>query len=106
MIKGFEMGIRLSDYVKAHPNMWGGTPVHITFLCKKYMMNEVVDSFGTGLRIEELLDEMMKVHVRVSEAAMLHWAIQFADAAEVLSPKSLRGQIAETLRSALRKYDM
>lgn len=105
MLKGFETGIKLSEYTKAHPNLWSGEPVHIAFQCKQYMMNDVADSFGTDLRIETLTDDMMKVHVYASEASMLHWAIQFADAVEVLSPQGLREQIAETLRNALKKYD-
>lgn len=105
MLKGFETGIRLSEYIKSHPNLWSGTPTHITFQCKQYIMNDVADSFGTDLRIETLPDDMMKVHVQASESAMLHWAVQFADAVEVLSPASLRKQIAETLRNALEKYE-
>lgn len=105
MLKGFETGIRLSEYIKSHPNLWSGTPTHITFQCKQYMMNDVADSFGTDIHIEELPDDMMKVHVQASESAMLHWAVQFADAVEVLSPASLRKQIAETLRNALEKYE-
>jgi len=105
MLKGFESGIRLSEYIRSHPNLWSGKPVHITFRCKQYMMNDVADSFGTDLRIEELSDDMMKVHVYASESSMLHWAIQFADAVEVLSPQSLREQIVETLRNALKKYE-
>ena len=105
MLKGFETGIRLSEYIKSHPNLWSGVPTHITFQCKQYMMNDVADSFGTELNIEELPDDMMKVHVYASESSMLHWAVQFADAVEVLSPASLRKQIAETLRNALEKYE-
>ena len=105
MLKGFETGIRLSEYIKSHPNLWSGVPTHITFQCKQYMMNDVADSFGTELNIEELPDDMMKVHVYASQSAMLHWAVQFADAVEVLSPASLRKQIAETLRNALEKYE-
>ena len=105
MLKGFETGIRLSEYIKSHPNLWSGEPVRITFQCKQYMMNDVADSFGTDLRIEALPDDMMKIHVYASEASMLHWAIQFADAVEVLSPQGLREQIAETLRNALKKYE-
>ena len=105
MLKGFETGIRLSEYIKSHPNLWSGVPTHITFQCKQYMMNDVADSFGTDIHIEELPDDMMKVHVYASESAMLHWAVQFADAVEVLSPASLRKQIAETLRNALEKYE-
>ena len=106
MLKGFETGIRLSEYIKSHPNLWSGEPVHIAFQCKQYMMNDVADSFGTDLRIETLPDDMMKVHVYASESSMLHWAVQFADAVEVLSPASLRKQIAETLRNALKKYEI
>ncbi|WP_455124726.1 helix-turn-helix transcriptional regulator [Ruminococcus sp.] len=106
MLKGFETGIRLSEYIKSHPNLWSGTPTHITFQCKQYMMNDVADSFGTDIHIEELPDDMMKVHVQASESSMLHWAVQFADAVEVLSPASLRKQIAETLRNALKKYEI
>ena len=106
MLKGFETGIRLSEYIKSHPNLWSGTPTHITFQCKQSMMNDVADSFGTDIHIEELPDDMMKVHVYASESAMLHWAVQFADAVEVLSPASLRKQIAETLRNALKKYEI
>ena len=91
MLKGFETGIRLSEYIKSHPNLWSGVSTHITFQCKQY--------------IEELPDDMMKVHVYASESSMLHWAVQFADAVEVLSPASLRKQIAETLRNALEKYE-
>ena len=105
MLKGFETGIRLSEYIKSHPNLWSGVPTHITFQCKQYMMNDVADSFGTDIHIEELPDDMMKVHVYASESAMLHWAVQFADAVEVLSPATLRKQIAETLRNALKKYE-
>ena len=106
MLKGFENGIMLSEYIQSHPNLWSGEPMRITLQCKQYMMNDVVDSFGTNLHIEKLPDDMMKVHVLASESAMLHWAVQFADAVEVLSPASLRKQIAETLRNALKKYEI
>ena len=105
MLKGFESGIKLSDYVRSHPNLWSGEPIHITFKCKQYMMNDIADSFGTDIRIEKLPDDMMKVYVLASESSMLHWAIQFADAVEVLSPLNLRKQIADTLRNALKKYE-
>ena len=106
MVESFENGIMLSEYIQSHPNLWSGEPMRITFQCKQYMMNDVADSFGTDLRIETLPDDMMKVHVYASESAMLHWAIQFSDAVEVLSPASLRKQIAETLRNALKKYEI
>ena len=104
-LQGFETGMRLSVYLAEHPNLWSGEAVHIVFRCKQYMMNDVADSFGTKVRIEILPDNMMKVHLRASEQAMLHWAVQFADEVEVLSPENLRNRIADTLHNVLKKYD-
>lgn len=104
-VDGFKSGIRLSDYVKEHPNLWSGTPEAITFRCKQYMMNDVADSFGTELRIEKLPEGMMEVHVLASEDAMLHWALQFADEVEVLSPRSIRTKMTDILRKALERYE-
>lgn len=104
-IKGFETGIRLSEYLSEHPNLWSGTAIYITFRCPKYLMNDIVDSFGTNVRIESQLDDWMIVHLIAGEESMKKWAIQFSDAVEVLTPVSLRKQIAEELRKALKKYD-
>ena len=46
MLKGFETGIRLSEYIKAHPNLWSGESVHIAFQCKQYMLNYEVNNKG------------------------------------------------------------
>ena len=69
------------------------------------MMNDIVDSFGTEVRIKLLSNDMMEVRLRASEQAMLHWAVQFADEVEVLSPENLRNKIADTLHNALKKYE-
>lgn len=106
MLKGFENGIQVSDYLRTHPNLWGGKAERITFQCRQYMMNDIADSFGTDIRIEVLPDDMMRVNVEASEEAMLRWAIQFADAVEILSPKSLRVRIAEILRNSFEKYEL
>ena len=103
-LRGFENGLQLSEYVKAHPNLWSGQTVHVTFRCGKNMMNDIVDSFGTELHIEPQPDDRILVHVYAGEEDMRLWAVRFADAVEVLSPQSLRERIRETLRGALEKY--
>ena len=80
--------------------------MRITFRCKQYMMNDVADSFDTNLRIEKLPDDMMNVHVQASESAMLHGAVQFADAVEVLSPARGGGGVGGGVRNALKKYEI
>ena len=104
-LRGFENGLQLSEYVKAHPNLWSGQTVHITFRCGKNMMNDIVDSFGTELHIEQQPDDRILVHVHAGEEDVRLWALRFADAVEVLSPQSLRERIRETLRGALERYE-
>lgn len=104
-LHGFENGLRLSEYIKAHPNLWSGKERHITFRCKQNMMNDIADSFGTELDITQQPDDMILVNVYAGEDDMLLWAVQYADAVEVTAPQDLRERIAERLKNALKQYE-
>ncbi|MBQ5988714.1 MAG: WYL domain-containing protein [Oscillospiraceae bacterium] len=103
-LKGFESGIQLSDYVREHPNMWGGEAINITFRCEKYLRNHLVEQFGTEINIEETDDDMLLVRLKASELAMFHWGLQYLDSVEILSPESLRSKLKAALKDACRKY--
>ena len=102
--EGYESGIQLCNYVKEHPNMWGGKVVHISFKCKKYLRNHLVEQFGTEIKIEETEDDMLLVRLKASETAMFHWGLQYLDSVEILSPESLRNKLKAALKDACRKY--
>lgn len=97
--------MRLSEYLSEHPNLWSGKPIYVTLQCNQNMLNDVIDSFGTNVRIVPLSNDQITVHVRASEQAMFYWAIQFAESVEVVSPESLRLRIKNTLKEALNKYE-
>ena len=103
-VKGFEHGLDLDEYTAQHPNMWGGEPVRCTFCCPRYIMDDIVDWFGSDAVIREIEDRKLEVSVRVSEEAMKHWAMQYADCVEVISPKQLREEVADILRAAAERY--
>lgn len=103
-IKGYGNDINAAQFAAEHPNMWGGELCRCKFSCPTYLMNDVVDWFGDKAVIRSVNDGMMEVSVRVSEKAMHYWAIQYADAVEVLSPQSLREDIGKVLREAAEKY--
>lgn len=105
MLKGFENGVTLSEYLSQHPNLWSGAPIVVVFRCPDYLIGDVIDFFGTNIRVIQEKSEQLKIHVVVSEESMLHWAIQFAESVEVISPKSLRLRIADTLIKALKNYE-
>lgn len=103
-IKGYENGIDLGEYITEHPNMWGGEVIRCTLRCSRYTVNDLIDSFGDSFRVSRDMGDTIDISVRVSEDAMFHWALQFADCVEVISPESLRKKIGKTLREAADKY--
>ena len=74
------------------------------FRCPRYIMNDIVDWFGSKAGITKVDDDTIEIRVRISEKAMLHWALQYSDCVEVLFPESLRNDIAKTLREAAKRY--
>ena len=104
LLKGYKNGINLSDYISEHPNMWGGEVSVCVFRCPRYIMNDIVDWFGSKAGITKVDDDTIEVRVRISEKAMRHWALQYSDCVEVLFPESLRNDIANTLREAAKRY--
>jgi predicted DNA-binding transcriptional regulator YafY len=104
VIKGLENGIDLAEFTAEHPNMWGGDVCTCTFICPRYIMDDIVDWFGSRANIRQLENDMQEIRVRISEGAMKHWAIQYADCVEVISPKRVREDIAVTLREAAERY--
>lgn len=106
-LKGFEGGIRLSKYLKEHPNMWAGEPVHITFDCDRKITHDVLYKFGTSVNIEEISETIMRVRVYASEESMFHWALQYLDRqVEIISPESTRIKMLEALENICENYNI
>ena len=69
------------------------------------IIDQIVDWFGTDARITKTDDES-KVHVSIkaSSNAMEHWAMQYINHVEIISPESLRTRVKEALENGLKKY--
>ena len=104
-LPGWEAGIRLSEYLTQHPNLWKGKMDTVTLRCPQYMANDIVDAFGTGAKMSEEAEGMMTVRIYIDEEALLHWALQFADQVEIVKPPYLREEMKKILQEALKKYD-
>ena len=105
-LPAFKAGMRLSEYLTQHPNLWKGKLDRAVLRCPKYLMGDIVDAFGTKAQICEDADaSMMQVRLLVDTEALYHWALQFADSVEVLKPKQVRERVAETLRVAVERYE-
>lgn len=106
-IPGYEGGIDYRKLASTMPYMYTDTPERITFLADTEIIDHIIDWFGFDVRFETTDDDKtVKVTLTASPMAMQHWAMQYAEYVEILSPKSLRENVLKTLRDAARKYSL
>ena len=101
-------------YRDSSPVMHSGTPVYIRMRCPISLLGAVQDTFGsTVLDYSSRYappgsDEKARytdVSLLASEEGARLFAMEYADQVEVLEPESLRDAIANSLRTALKKYE-
>ena len=103
-VKGLEHGLRLPEHMAEHLYMFAGESVRVKFRVERFLLDDLVDWFGTDMVYSDATEETVTVSVRVNEKAMELWAMQYAPYVEVLEPVSLREKIGNALCSAAEKY--
>ena len=105
-VKGYENGIDYKQIVSTMPYMYTDTPERVEFVADASIVDQIVDWFGTEIRMEPMADDAQKVIVSliVSPNAMEHWALQYLNHVEVTKPESLRAKIREDIEKAINKY--
>jgi len=103
-IPGYEKGIDYKDLTSARPYLYTDKAERIGLVADKGIIDQMIDWFGKEIKIEPLDEENVKVSLMASPKAMEHWAMQYIDYVEVVSPKSLRSRIKQMMTDALQKY--
>lgn len=104
--KGYENGIDYQKFASALPYMFSDDIEIITFyITEEWMIDHIVDWFGCNFQIEQEGDKY-KITLKASPCAMEYWAMQYLNYVEILSPVSLRNQIAENVKKASEKYNL
>ena len=102
-IKGYERGIDYSQLSTALPYFFAQKITTITCVIDDWVVDHIVEWFGSSASIEKQ-DEKYKVTLTAGCLAFKYWALQYINGVEVLSPRSLRDEIAQDIRNALKKY--
>lgn len=103
-VKGLENGFNLPKHMAEHLYMFSGGSIPVTFVAKKYLLNDLLDWFGKDITFTDENETEVTVRVNVNEQAMRRWAMQYALHIKILSPSSLAEQIKSDLETALNKY--
>lgn len=104
-VEGFADGINYRELSTAMPYMYAEPPVRVTFRTTAGLMDQIVDWFGREIAVQKGTNDTIEVSVHAAPTAMLYWALQYADAVEILSPDSLRERIAGVLKYANKVYE-
>ena len=105
-VEGYENGINYKDLSTALPYMYTDKPEQVEFIAESHIIDQLIDWFGKDIRISKYGDDdkQIKVSVKVSPMAMEHWAMQYINHVEILSPSVLREKVKENLKLATEKY--
>ncbi len=103
-VKGLENGLNLPKHMAEHIYMFAGESTPVTFVAKKYLINDIIDWFGTDIEFSNETEYDVTVRVNVNLEAMRRWAMQYALHVKILEPKSLADEIKEDLKEVTEKY--
>ena len=104
-IEGYENGIDYKDLATSRPHMYTDKAEEVTFITKFYMLNQIIDWFGTNFEVEKIDEKQIKIKLKVSLDAMEYWAMQYGKFVEIISPSSLRERVINNLKVTLNKYE-
>ncbi|MGI6722532.1 MAG: helix-turn-helix transcriptional regulator [Anaerovoracaceae bacterium] len=101
----FRGGFDLPQHMAEHIYMFSGESAQVLMRCQNGMMNDLIDWFGSDIRIEDGdSDDYFLVHLRCNKRAMFYWALQYGLRVEVLEPEDLREEIARAVAEMAAKY--
>ncbi len=104
-LPGYENGINYRDLSSTMPYMYTDKPERIELLADAGIIDQIIDWFGTSAEFRKTDDPAkVRVFLKASPNAMVHWALQYLGFVEVVEPRGLRERIREMLEDGLEKY--
>ena len=74
------------------------------FKAKNYIIDQVIDWYGTEANIKVINDEECMITVSVNKEAFFCWAMQYGLHIEVTEPLDIRNRIKKGLEEIIQKY--
>ena len=90
----------------ASPYMFSGKTEQVEMMAPGWMIDHVVDWFGTEGIIVLNEGNLCRICLRANLQSMKYWALQFVDNVEILKPAGLRISLWESLNKGAKVYQM
>lgn len=75
-----------------------GKPENVTLHCNRGVLGDVLDKFGTAIRVYERDEETVTVNFNAPPRGIKFWALQYLPYVEVVTPQWLRDEIIESIQ--------
>lgn len=79
---------------------FSGKTESITMYCDNLILNDVIDKFGTDIRLSQKDENSFILKMSVPPHGVKFWALQYLPYAEVVEPEWLRDEIIESIKSS------
>ena len=95
-----------NDYLIEHRYMNSGETVNVTLTIDSSILGDVIDSFGTKIKIDESDESCnrLTVHLKSCEKDIIDWAMRYGEYAVITDPEYLRNEISERARRIADYY--
>lgn len=95
-------------YRNKNPIMYADAEKHaITMICKRDLINNVIDTFGFDVVITDVDSQHVRVDLsQTSTSGVKMWALEYQYGCEIISPQSLRKELREAAEHLLATYSM
>ncbi len=76
-----------------------GTSEHISIICDKIILDDVIDKFGKDIQLYENDEKTFTVNFTAPAKGVKFWALQYLSYAEVIEPKWVRDEIIDSVKA-------
>lgn len=102
-----QSGFKVSKYKGQNPVMYSSDEGRsdVILRCKKYLLNNVLDTFGFDIKISNASsDELMITVYNASPQGVIMWALEYGDGAEIVEPAAMRDKMKSAAERLLERY--
>ncbi len=99
------VGLDVAKYMQEHIFMFGGKSIRAKFEMPKYLISDVLDSFGANVDFKDLGDGKVLASVKINENDMRYWARLYASQIKITEPKELVDMCKQDMVNALKLYE-
>ena len=98
----------IQEFAESSIEMFGGKKEEIEAICHIWLLDTILETFGRNVTIEKLSndEDHFKLLVDTNTLGFKMWAMRNIDLVEVKRPLTLRNEMQDVVKNAMKKYQI